>query len=46
MVSSGGVMVRMVVLSVVDLGFHPRSSQTNDFEIRICCFCAKHNIKK
>jgi hypothetical protein len=39
-------MVSMVVSSVVDHGFHPRSSQTKDFVICICCFCAKHNIKK
>jgi hypothetical protein len=35
-------MVSLLVLSSVDHGFDPRSSQTKDFEIGICCFSAKH----
>jgi hypothetical protein len=37
-----GVMVSMVTSSVVDRGFEPRSGQTKDYEIGICCFSAKH----
>ena len=37
----GGVMV-----SVLDYGFKPRTGQTNDYEIGICCFSAKHNSIK
>jgi hypothetical protein len=35
-------MVSMLALSVVDRGFEPRSGQTKDYEIGICCFSAKH----
>jgi hypothetical protein len=28
--------------SEVDRGFEPRSGQTKDFKIGICCFSAKH----
>jgi hypothetical protein len=28
--------------SAVDRGFEPRSGQTKDFKIGICCFSAKH----
>ena len=35
-------MVSVLVLSVVDRGFEPRSGQTKDYEIGICCFSAKH----
>ena len=28
--------------SAVDRGFEPRSGQTTDFKIGICCFSAKH----
>ena len=37
-----GVMVSMVTSSAVDRGFEPRSGQTKDYEIGICCFSAKH----
>ena len=37
-----GVMVCMLTSSVVDRGFEPRSGQTNDYKIGICCFSAKH----
>ena len=35
-------MVRMLASSAVDLHFEPRSGQTKDYEMGICCFCAKH----
>ena len=35
-------MVSVLVLSVVDRGFEPRSGQTKDYEISICCFSTKH----
>ena len=38
----GGVMVSMLVSSAVDRGFEPRSCQTKDYEICICCFSTKH----
>ena len=38
----GGVMVCMLASNVVDRGFEPRSGQTKDYEIGICCFSAKH----
>ena len=38
----GGVMFSMLASSVVDYGFDPWSGQTKDYEIGICCFCAKH----
>jgi hypothetical protein len=28
--------------SVVDRGFEPRSDQTKDYKIGICCFSVKH----
>ena len=31
-----------VINSAVDLGFEPRSEQTKDYKIGICCFSAKH----
>jgi hypothetical protein len=38
----GGVMVSMLDSSAVDRGFEPRSGQTKDYNIGICCFSAKH----
>ena len=38
----GGVMVSMFASSAVDRGFEPRSGQTKDFNISICCLSAKH----
>ena len=32
----------MLFLSAVDHGFEPRSGQTKDNEISICCFSTKH----
>ena len=38
----GGVMVSVIAAIVVDRGFEPRSAQTKDYEIGMCCFSAKH----
>ena len=38
----GGVMVNALASSAVDRGFEPRSGQTKDYTIGICCFSAKH----
>jgi hypothetical protein len=38
----GGVMVSVLALSVADRGFEPRSCQTKDYKIGICCFSTKH----
>ena len=35
-------MVSVVISSVVDRGFEPRSSQVKDYTIGICYFSAKH----
>ena len=35
-------MVRVLVSSVVDRWFEPRSGQTKDYKIGICCFSTKH----
>ena len=37
-----GVVVSVLVSKAVDCGFEPRSGQTKDFKIGICCFSAKH----
>ena len=37
-----GVMVNVLASSVVDRGFEPRSGQTTDYKIGICCNSAKH----
>ena len=42
----GGVMVSELASSAVDRGFKPRSGQTKDYKIGICCFSAKHSIKE
>jgi hypothetical protein len=36
------VMVSILTSSAVDCGFKPRSGQTKDDKIGICCFSAKH----
>jgi len=36
------VMVTSLAFSVVDRGFEPRSGQTKDYQIGMCCFSAKH----
>ena len=38
----GGIMVGVLASSVADRGFEPRSGQTKDYEIGICCFSTKH----
>jgi hypothetical protein len=38
----GGVMISVLASSTVDRGFEPRSGQTKDYKIGICCFSAKH----
>ena len=35
-------MVSVLTSSAVDRGFEPRSGQTKDYIIGICCFSAKH----
>jgi len=35
-------MVSVLASSVVESGFKPRSGQTKDYKIDICCFSAKH----
>ena len=35
-------MVSMLASSAVNHGFKPRSGQTNEYKIGICCFSAKH----
>ena len=35
-------MVSVLASSVVDRGFDPRSAQTNDYTIGICCVSTKH----
>ena len=37
----GGVRVSVLASNAVDRGFEPRSSQTKDFKIGICCFSSK-----
>ena len=35
-------MFSVLASSAVDRGFEPRSGQTKDFKIDICCLSAKH----
>ena len=35
-------MDRVLAWSAVDRGFEPRSGQTKDYTIGICCFSARH----
>ena len=37
-----GVMVSVVTSSAVDRGFEPRSGQSTEYKIGMCCFSAKH----
>ena len=39
---TGGVMVSVLASSAVDRGFEPRSGQTKDNNIGVCCFSAKY----
>ena len=38
----GDVMISVLASSMVNCGFEPRSGQTTDYNIGICCFSAKH----
>ena len=38
----GGVMGSVLASSAVDCVFEPRSGQTKDYKIGICCFFAEH----
>jgi hypothetical protein len=38
----GSLMVSVLASSAVDRGFEPRSGQTKDFKIGMCCFSTKH----
>ena len=35
-------MVSVLASSAADRGFEPRSGQTKDYKIGMCCFSAKH----
>ena len=35
-------MASVLASNAVDRGFEPRSGQTKDYKIGICCFSAKH----
>ena len=35
-------MVSVLASSAIDRGFEPRSGQTKEYKIGICCFSAKH----
>ena len=35
-------MASVLASNAVDRGFEPRSVQTKDYEIGMCCFSAKH----
>jgi hypothetical protein len=35
-------VVSVLASSAVDRGFEPRSGQTKDYKIGICCFSAQH----
>ena len=37
-----GVIVSVLSSSAVDCWFEPRSGETKDYKIGICCFSAKH----
>ena len=39
-----GVIVSVLASRAVDRGFEPRSCQSKDYKIGICCFYAKHAV--
>jgi hypothetical protein len=41
-IHGGGVMVSVLASGAVDRGFVPRSGQTKDYKIGICCFSTKN----
>jgi hypothetical protein len=38
----GSVMVSVLASSAIDCGYEPRSGQTKEYKIGICCFSAKN----
>ena len=40
----GGVIVSVLDSGAVDREFEPRSGQTKDYKIGMCCFSAKHTV--
>jgi hypothetical protein len=38
----GSVMVSVLASSAIDCGYEPRSGQTKEYTIGICCFSAKN----
>ena len=42
----GSVMVRLLAPSAIDCGYEPRSGQTKEYKIGICCFSAKNAALK
>jgi hypothetical protein len=42
----GDVMVRVLASSAVDRALEPRSCQTKDYKMCICCFSAKHTTSR
>ena len=38
----GSVMVSVLASSAIDCGYEPRSCQTKEYKIGICCFSAKN----
>jgi hypothetical protein len=42
----GGVIVSMLASIAVGCGFEPRSGQTKDYKIGICCFSAKQKEQR
>jgi hypothetical protein len=40
---TGGIMVSVLASSAEERGFAPRSGQTKDYIIGMCCFSAKHS---
>jgi hypothetical protein len=39
-----GVLVCVLASGAVDCGFEPRSGQTKDYKIGICCFSGKYVV--
>jgi hypothetical protein len=39
-------MVNMLTFSMVDRGFEPRTGQTKDYKIGICCFSFKEQEQR
>ena len=42
----GGVMDSVLASSAADRGFEPRSGQTKDYNIGICCYSARNAISR